>query len=79
MVNHNQDLSRARMLVQRLGRLSADSVYAHQASGVRASLDKFLIKIDCGQADLHQLEPLLKLGFEILAKAAEKIPASEES
>ncbi len=72
------DLIRARLLVQRLGRLSADSVWAHKASGVRASLDKLLTRLDSGEADPNQLEPLLKRGSEILEKAAQTIPSPDE-
>ncbi len=72
------DLIRARLLVQRLGRLSADSVWAHKASGVRASLDKLLARLDSGEADPNQLEPLLKRGSEILEKAAQTIPSPDE-
>jgi len=72
------DLMRARLLVQRLGRLSADSVWAHRASGVRASLDKFLTRLEAGLADVDQLAPLLQRGTEILEKAAQTIPAPDE-
>ncbi len=72
------DLIRARLLVQRLGRLSADSVWAHKASGVRASLDKLLARLDSGEADPNQLDPLLKRGSEILEKAAQTIPSPDE-
>ncbi len=72
------DLIRAKLLVQRLGRLSADSVWAHKASGVRASLDKLLARLDSGEADPNQLDPLLKRGSEILEKAAQTIPSPDE-
>jgi hypothetical protein len=74
-----QDLDpmRARLLVQRLGRLSADSAWAHKASGVRASLDKLLTLIEAGQADPDQLVPLLQQGTEILEEAAKAIPAED--
>jgi hypothetical protein len=73
------DLMRARMLVQRLGRLSADSIWAHRASGVRASLDKFLTRLEAGLADSDQLAPLLQRGTEILEKAAQTIPSPDEN
>lgn len=53
-------------LLDRLGRLSADSKWAHRASGVRAALDKALSK---GSSDEH-LRDLIRLGFRILEAAA---------
>lgn len=38
-------LQQAKILVERLARLSADSVWARRASGLRASLDKKLDKL----------------------------------
>ena len=45
------DLSiiRAKMLVERLARLSADSIWARRASGLRASIDKTVCRIETGQ------------------------------
>lgn len=66
---------RANLLVQRLEHLSADSVWAHRASGVRASLDKALA---CGDSiDPAYLDLLIEQGFELLKKAAWEIPAHE--
>lgn len=55
------------MLVTRLERLSADSYWAHQASGVRGSLLRI---IDSGQADSSRVNFLVEKGFEFLEKAA---------
>lgn len=55
------------MLVNRLERLSADSYWAHQASGVRGSL---LRVIDSGQVDPSRVNQLVEKGFEFLEKAA---------
>jgi hypothetical protein len=78
-MNHPQ-IPQARILVKRLERLSADSVWAHRASGVRAALDKLLGRIDAGEAISGEtLESLLQNGFRILGKAAQEITASEES
>jgi len=76
----NEELQRiqARILVQRLGRLSADSIWAHRASGLRASLDKLLSRIEGGTCEGKQLEILLQQGFDILEKAAEVIPSPED-
>lgn len=61
----------AKILLDRLERISADSGWAHQASGVRASLAKAISRED---PDLELLFPLLELGFQILENAAGEIP-----
>jgi hypothetical protein len=55
------------MLVARLERLSADSYWAHQASGVRGSLLKMLENHD---QDSPQVDLLVGKGFDFLEKAA---------
>ncbi|MCJ7701012.1 MAG: hypothetical protein MUO62_05475 [Anaerolineales bacterium] len=71
-------ITQAKMLVQRLARLSADSVWAHKASGLRASMDKFLAKIQPLEYDQEQLDDLLHRGFILLEKAAQEIPSPED-
>jgi len=61
----------AKILLDRLERISADSPWAHQASGIRASLAKTLSQAD---ADFEQLSALLEMGFFILESAAGEIP-----
>ena len=61
----------AKILLDRLERISADSGWAHQASGVRASLAK---EISLEDPDLKQLTSLLEMGFLVLEKAAGEIP-----
>ena len=61
----------AKILLDRLERISADSPWAHQASGIRASLAKTLSQ---AEADLEQLSALLETGFFILESAAGEIP-----
>ena len=61
----------AQLLLDRLERISADSPWAHHASGIRASLAKSLSST---QPELESLKVLLDLGFEILEKAAAEIP-----
>ncbi len=58
-------------MLNRLERLSADSPWAHQASGVRASIAKKMVE---PKPDQSTLEQLLEKGFEILEKAASEIP-----
>ena len=55
------------MLVTRLERLSADSYWAHQASGVRGSL---LRVIESGKGEPSKVNLLVEKGFEFLEKAA---------
>lgn len=64
---------KAQFLLDRLERISADSQWAHQASGVRASLAKSLAAC---QASPDKLADLIDLGFSILEKAAQEIPES---
>lgn len=71
-----QRLYNARLLVQRLERLSADSIWAHRASGVRASLHKALSRLEAGEK-LPQLDPLIAMGFDILESAAQEMPDIE--
>ena len=71
-------LFRAKMLVQRLERLSVDSIWAHKASGVRASLDKCLVKIETGEFTPQKLDALVHQGFDLLGKAAQEIPSPED-
>jgi hypothetical protein len=66
-MSRNSDL--ASMLIARLERLSADSYWAHQASGVRGSL---LRLVDTGELDSEQASILIGRGFEFLEKAAKE-------
>ena len=69
----------ARILVQRLERLSADSIWAHRASGVRAALDKYLARIKVGDGyNPGDLETLIQRGFYTLEKAAQEIPTPDD-
>jgi hypothetical protein len=67
------------MLVERLARLSADSIWARRASGLRASIDKAVGQIESGmKVDWENFDHLVTLGFEMLEKAAEEIPVPED-
>ena len=70
-VKDDQRIYKAKLLVDRLERLSADSIWAHRASGVRASLHKALERQD---QDFDALDVLIETGFEILHKAAQEVP-----
>ena len=70
-------ITRAEILVERLERLSADSGWAHRASGVRAALAKEMERVTAGEeSESGKLQFLILLGFEILEKAAGEIPES---
>ncbi len=59
-----------------LERLSADSIWAHRASGLRGSLLKALEPVESGhpsQVERITLERLIQTGFDILEKAAGEI------
>lgn len=69
------------MLIARLERLSADSTWAHHASGLRGSLLRYQEKIstfpgsdaNLTPREMSQLEELMQAGFSILEKAALEI------
>jgi hypothetical protein len=66
-------LSLVGLLVARLERISADSVWAHKAGGVKGSLLRMLEKIEKGRPiQSSKLEDMLNLGFSILEKAAKE-------
>ena len=72
-------LNKAKILVERLARLSADSIWARRASGLRASLDKAVGQIEKGTiVDGDHFNDLVVLGYEMLEKAAEEIPVPED-
>lgn len=66
------------LLLERLERIPADSIWAHHASGVRGSLLKMLQGREQGQQAEHpELVRLISYGFHILEKAArERTPSS---
>lgn len=81
---HKRQVAAARLLLSRLERLSADSYWAHQASGLRGSLLRCLQQLDnppgthslesAMQArDWQHLEELVERGFEVLAWAAREM------
>lgn len=76
---HQQQL--ARVLLNRLEKISADSSWAHQASGIRAAIAKKISRsgLSLKSSGRQDLEKLLKIGFEILEKAAGEIPDNSTS
>ena len=67
-------LSLLRLLIARLERISADSFWAHRASGAKGSLLRMLEKSENGQIIYKsELNRTMDLGFYILGKAAKEI------
>ncbi len=73
-------LDQARMIVQRLARLSADSAWAHISSGYRGSLLRVIDRLErlpdpeqASPEEVRQLDFLIDKGFDLLAKAAREI------
>jgi len=61
-------------LLARLERISADSVCAHRASGIRGSLLRLLEKSEKGRAvEGSELKRMMDLGFAVLEKAAQEM------
>jgi hypothetical protein len=79
-----QLIADALLLVQRLERLSADSLWARRASGCRGALLKALDQagvLEPGRAatpaqplDAERLRWLMQFGYAMLEKAAREIP-----
>jgi len=68
------------LLLARLERISADSVWAHRASGIRGSLFKALEKLENGETiPKSKLEALTSAGFQILAKTMNETHARKVS
>jgi hypothetical protein len=61
------------MLLNRLERISADSVWAHRASGIRGSLLRELDQLQSGrESDPKSLQALIETAFQILRGAAKR-------
>lgn len=69
-------LEQTYLLISRLERLSADSIWAHRASGMRGALLKLLTDLEDNPADLATLTRLkqnLSSGYWLLEKAAREL------
>jgi hypothetical protein len=86
MIDGDEDfqLVQAHQLLLRLEHLSADSYWAHRASGLRGSLLRCIEQVETPLAERptevpearRQLDSLIERGFWILEKAAREIPAT---
>ena len=75
----NTDIELLQLLAKRLERLSADSLWARRASGLRGNIIKVLEEFDSGQEiEPERLSSLHRRAFEILKQAAQEIPDIEE-
>jgi hypothetical protein len=79
MSNQEELLEEARLLIYRLERISADSIWARRSSGHRGALLKWVEdfeiksqkqKIDADSIDLASLEDLILTGYMYLENAA---------
>lgn len=70
MKDIQSDTQLVHMLLTRLERISADSYWAHRASGVRGALLRMLEKIENGQSiPKSEMKRLVEMGFSILENA----------
>jgi hypothetical protein len=70
MEDYQIDSRLIHMLLARLERISADSFWAHRASGVRGALLTMLEKTENGQPiPKFEMKRLAEMGFSILEKA----------
>jgi hypothetical protein len=59
------------LLLERLERIPADSIWAHQASGARGSLLRMVQQLEDGQElEDQDMNRLISHGFQILERAA---------
>ena len=71
----NEDLiPTMKFLLAKLERISADSVVAHKASGIRGSMLRALEDYEAGRVPLEaRLHQMIKMGDTLLKKAAREI------
>jgi hypothetical protein len=78
MKEDSQLIQQAWMLASRLERLSADSIWAHRASGARGALLKSIEILGAAEPpdnpdELIRLQVIVHWGFRLLEKAAEEL------
>ena len=73
MFDPQAELQLIRILTERLERISADSVWAHRASGVRGALLRTLDQLQSGEPpDPKTLTNVVSIAFNILSHAAKR-------
>ncbi len=76
---NNADVELMRLLAGRLERLSADSLWARRASGLRGNIIKVLSEVDEGRVvEAGRIPPLIERAYEVLKQAAQEIPDIDE-
>jgi hypothetical protein len=71
MTDSQADLQLIRILTERLERISADSVWAHRASGVRGALLRTLDQLQNGNPpDPKSFANIISAAFNVLTHAA---------
>lgn len=72
-------LLKARVLLDRLERLSADSSFAHRASGIRGAILRQLAAIEGEDIrfDRTKFNQFVEQGYQILTRAAQEIPEGD--
>lgn len=83
MPNEENSLETLRFLISRLERLSADSFWAHRASGLRGTLLRLLVDLESGnlpdsQGTWQMVNPLITQAYWMLANAAREIRVPDE-
>jgi hypothetical protein len=69
----DEPLRTLRLLLARLERISADSVTAHRASGVRGGMLRAIDRFEKQeQVPDDEMERLLEIGYALLQKAAKE-------
>jgi hypothetical protein len=72
-MNDLPPLDLLRLLLARLERISADSVWAHRASGVRGSLLRMMVQLEKNHpVNTIELNRLAEMGFFILEESAKE-------
>lgn len=70
---NGEPLRTLQFLLARLERISADSVVAHHASGVRGAMLRVVEKLEAGRPVSGQVvRRLIESGYSLLEKAAEE-------
>lgn len=72
--DHQNDTQPIHILLTRLERISADSYWAHRASGLRGALLRILENMENGgQVEQQKLESLIITSFKILENAGKDL------